>query len=115
MTIFLCNQQDLFIGGTDATTATIEWAMAELLHNPEKMAKVKQELVENVGSGFSVKEADIMQLTYLDEVQKETMRLNTTKPLPIHSAETDVQLWGLIIPKQTQVRGKERSIRRDAG
>ncbi|XP_027118395.1 geraniol 8-hydroxylase-like [Coffea arabica] len=105
---------DLFIGGTDATTATIEWAMAELLHNPEKMAKVKQELVENVGSGFSVKEADIMQLPYLDAVLKETMRLHPTTPLLIHSAETDVQLCGFIIPKHTQVMVNAWSITRDA-
>nr|XP_027083903.1 geraniol 8-hydroxylase-like [Coffea arabica] len=35
---------DLFIGGTDTSSATVEWVMTELLHNPEKMAKVKQEL-----------------------------------------------------------------------
>ena len=104
----------MFIGGTDATTATIEWAMAELLHNPEKMAKVKQENVEKVGSGFSVKEADIMQLHYLDAVLKETMRLHPTTPLLIHSAETDVQLCGFVIPKHTQVMVNAWSITRDA-
>ncbi|CDP09849.1 unnamed protein product [Coffea canephora] len=41
---------DLFIGGTDTTSATMEWAMAELLHNPDKMAKAKQELNQKIGS-----------------------------------------------------------------
>ncbi|KAL0011208.1 hypothetical protein SO802_006316 [Lithocarpus litseifolius] len=30
--------KDLFIGGTDTTSATIEWAMTELLRNPDIMA-----------------------------------------------------------------------------
>ncbi|XP_027080660.1 geraniol 8-hydroxylase-like [Coffea arabica] len=105
---------DLFIGGTDTSSATVEWVMTELLHNPEKMAKVKQELVEKIGSGFSVKEADILQLPYLDAVLKETMRLHPAAPLITHSAMTDVQLCGFVIPKHTQVMVNAWSITRDA-
>jgi cytochrome P450 len=36
--------QDLFVAGTDTTSGTIEWAMAELLQNPEKLKKTRNEL-----------------------------------------------------------------------
>ena len=92
----------------------MEWAMAELLHNPDKMAKAKQELNQKIGSGSSVKEQDILQLPYLDAVIKETMRLHPTAPLLLpHRAETDVELCGYIIPKHAQVFVNTWSITRD--
>ncbi|XP_058080838.1 cytochrome P450 93A3-like isoform X2 [Magnolia sinica] len=42
---------DLVIAGTDTTSTTIEWAMAEMLQNPEIMRKVQEEL-EQVEGGF---------------------------------------------------------------
>ncbi|KAF5755613.1 putative geraniol 8-hydroxylase [Helianthus annuus] len=35
---------DLFSAGTDTTSSTLEWAMAEVLHNPIVMKKAKEEL-----------------------------------------------------------------------
>ncbi|KAJ9564028.1 hypothetical protein OSB04_009188 [Centaurea solstitialis] len=35
---------DLFSAATDTTASTLEWAMAELVHNPEKMVKARSEL-----------------------------------------------------------------------
>ncbi|RVX01102.1 Cytochrome P450 76C1 [Vitis vinifera] len=36
--------KDLFVAGTDTISSTVEWAMAELLCNPEKMAKAQKEI-----------------------------------------------------------------------
>ena len=38
------------------TTTTSEWAMTELLHNPDIMAKTKQELAATVGTVQSIQE-----------------------------------------------------------
>ncbi|PKI37537.1 hypothetical protein CRG98_042073, partial [Punica granatum] len=35
---------DLFAAGTDTTSSTLEWAMAELLRNPDKLLKAQAEL-----------------------------------------------------------------------
>ncbi|KAL0409731.1 UNVERIFIED_CONTAM: Oryzalexin D synthase [Sesamum radiatum] len=37
---------EIFIAGTDTSTSTVEWVMAELLHNPTILSKAKQELSE---------------------------------------------------------------------
>ena len=42
------------------TTATSEWAMTELLRNPDIMAKTKHELAATVGTGQSIQEKDIL-------------------------------------------------------
>ncbi|CAK7338765.1 unnamed protein product [Dovyalis caffra] len=50
---------DFFVAGTDTTSSTVEWAMTELLLNPDKLVKAKNELQE-VDS--PILEADISKL-----------------------------------------------------
>ncbi|KAM4070366.1 hypothetical protein ACB094_12G160200 [Castanea mollissima] len=94
---------DFFIGGTDTTSATIEWAMTELLRNPDIMAKAKQELTETIGIGESTQEKDIPRLPYLQAVLKETMRLHPVAPLLLPLSRIEVEVCGYTIPKHTQV------------
>ncbi|CAJ1974947.1 unnamed protein product [Sphenostylis stenocarpa] len=35
---------DMFVGGSDTTSTTVEWAMSELVRNADKMKKVQEEL-----------------------------------------------------------------------
>ncbi|KAK1380558.1 Cytochrome P450, family 76, subfamily C, polypeptide 6 [Heracleum sosnowskyi] len=41
---------EMFFGGTETFSATIEWAMSELLQNPEAMIKIKAELARVIGT-----------------------------------------------------------------
>ena len=50
--------QDLFIAGIDTTSSTVEWALSELIHNPEKMAKARDELKEVLGKDQLVQEVN---------------------------------------------------------
>ena len=96
--------QDLFLAGTDTTSDTIEWAMAELLHNPEKMVKAQRELQEVLGKDGIVQESDISKLPYLQAIVKETFRLHPLAPLLVpYKAETDVKICGFTVPKNSQV------------
>ncbi|XP_017192405.1 geraniol 8-hydroxylase-like [Malus domestica] len=52
----------LFVAGTDTISATLEWAMAELLRNPEKLSKTQEELDQVIGKGKPVEESDIARL-----------------------------------------------------
>ncbi|XP_042510830.1 geraniol 8-hydroxylase-like [Macadamia integrifolia] len=105
---------DIFGAGTDTTSTTLEWAMAELLHNPDSMAKVQLELRENLIEGKPVEEADVSKLPYLQAVVKETLRLHPPVPLLIpHRAETDVEICGFSVPKNAQVVINAWAISRD--
>lgn len=88
--------------------------MAELLHNPPILTKVKQELSAELSSKEDVKEQDLSWLPNLEAVIKETMRLHPTAPFLLpHRAERDVQISGYTIPKHTQILVNALSISRD--
>ncbi|XP_047051559.1 cytochrome P450 76M5-like [Lolium rigidum] len=106
---------DLFIAGSHTTTTTVEWAMAELLRNPTKMAKARAELKEAFGSG-NAEEGDLANLPYLQAVIKETMRLHPPAPLllPHEVSESGVTLGGFSVPKGARVFINVWAIGRDA-
>ncbi|ONM05054.1 7-ethoxycoumarin O-deethylase [Zea mays] len=56
---------DLFSAGSDTSSSTVEWAMAELLENPASMDKARDELATVIGPGKNIEETDIGQLPYL--------------------------------------------------
>ncbi|XP_052490890.1 geraniol 8-hydroxylase-like isoform X2 [Gossypium raimondii] len=61
------HKQDLFTAGTDTTTSTLEWAMAELLHNPKALQEVRRELQQIIGEGNVVEESNVTRLPYLQD------------------------------------------------
>ncbi|RZC52961.1 hypothetical protein C5167_021379 [Papaver somniferum] len=95
---------ELFVAATETTNSTVEWAMTELLRQPEAMKKVKDEIAKVVGFGRKLEESDIEDLKYLDAVIKETLRLHPPAPLLIpRNAIKDTELMGYVIPKDTQI------------
>ncbi|CAI9101623.1 OLC1v1038991C1 [Oldenlandia corymbosa var. corymbosa] len=106
---------DLFIAGTDTTSGTVEWAMAELLRNPEKLQKGREEL--NLATGLEkgvVQESDISRLPYLQSIVKETFRLHPPGPLLApHQASEDVEINGYTVTKDTQILVNAYAIGRD--
>ena len=106
--------QDLFVAGTDTTSNTLEWAMAECLQNPEKMKKAKAELVQVIGKGKLIEEADVSRLPYLRCIVKETLRLHPPVPFLIpRRVEQDVEVCGYNVPKNSQVLVNAWAIGRD--
>ena len=96
--------QDLFVAGVDTTSSTIEWAMAELLHNPEKIAKARDELEKVLGKDGFVQELDISKFPFLQAIVKETFRLHPPGPFLVpHKAETVVEMCGFTVPKNAQI------------
>ncbi|XP_015158425.1 geraniol 8-hydroxylase-like isoform X2 [Solanum tuberosum] len=108
------DSKDLFAGGTDSPTTTIEWAMAEILRKPEIMKKVRVELAKVVGKGKPVEESNIPKLPYLQFIVKETLRLHPPTPFLIpRKVEQDVKLCNYIIPKGSLVLVNVWAIGRD--
>ncbi|WJX43028.1 unspecific monooxygenase [Trifolium repens] len=105
---------DLFVAGTDTTSATVEWAMAELLQNPKKLKKARKELQQVINKDEDPKDLDINKLPYLQAVVKETLRLHPSAPILVHKSISDVDLCGFKVPKDTQVLVNVWSMGRDS-
>jgi len=94
----------MFLAGAETSSSTVEWALTELLRDPNSMVKVQAELSRVVGSNRKVQETDIDQLSYLQAVVKETLRLHPPLPFLVpRKAMANTIFMGYDIPKNTQV------------
>ncbi|CAI0476666.1 unnamed protein product [Linum tenue] len=106
--------QVLFVAGTDTTSSTLEWAMAELLRNPYVLVKAKEELEQIIGKGNPLQESDIHKLPYLQSIIKETFRLHPPVPLLLpRKAGAEVAICGFAVPKGAQILVNAWAIGRD--
>ncbi|KAF9615022.1 hypothetical protein IFM89_021593 [Coptis chinensis] len=95
---------DLLAGGTDATAITIEWAMSEVLKQPQIYKQVTAELDRVIGRNRWVEEKDIPNLPYLKCIVKETMRMHPLAPmLAPHFARKNCKIQGYDILQGTRV------------
>lgn len=102
------------VGGTDTTSNTLEFAMAEIVNKPEVMRKAQQELEEVVGAENQVEESHIHKLPYLQAIMKETLRLHPPVPLLApHCPSKSCIVGGYTIPKGSAVFINVWAIHRD--
>ncbi|CAL5013972.1 unnamed protein product [Urochloa decumbens] len=105
---------DMVVGGTETTSNTVEWAMAELMRAPPLLAKVREELDAVVGRDALVEEAHLPRLPYLHAVVKETLRLHPALPLMVpHCPDADATAGGYRVPAGTRVFVNVWAIMRD--
>lgn len=106
--------QNMFAAGTDTTTSTVEWGIAELIRHPKILAQVQQELDSVVGRDRLVSELDLPRLTYFQAVIKETFRLHPPTPLSLpRIAAQSCEINGYHIPKDTTLLVNIWAISRD--
>ncbi|KAI9071418.1 hypothetical protein K1719_046614 [Acacia pycnantha] len=60
---------DVFVGGTETASTTVEWAMTELLRNPVAMKKAQEE------------SSELLELKYVAAIIKETLRMHPPVPM----------------------------------
>lgn len=105
---------DIVVGGTDTTSTTVEWVMAEMMHHPEIMEKVHEELAKVVGMNSIVEESHLHQLTYLEAVVKEAFRLHPPGPLLLpRRPSQSCSVGGYRVPKGTTIFLNAWAIHRD--
>ncbi|KAL5817320.1 hypothetical protein ACOSQ3_025698 [Xanthoceras sorbifolium] len=105
---------DMFVGGTDTTSTTLEWVMAELVKNPSKMKKAQEEVRSIVKNKLKIDMKDMGEMNYLKCVIKETLRLHSPVPLLVpRETSTIVKLGGYDIPAKTKVFVNAWAIQRD--
>ncbi|KAL5748551.1 hypothetical protein ACOSP7_025591 [Xanthoceras sorbifolium] len=105
---------DMVVGGSDTSSNSIEFAMAEMMNKPEVMRKAQQELDEVVGKDNIVEESHIHKLPYLYAVMKEALRLHPALPLLVpHCPNETCTVGGYTIPKGCRVFVNVWAIHRD--
>ncbi|KAE8666142.1 putative cytochrome P450 [Hibiscus syriacus] len=103
----ISNQNEMFFAGSETTSSTMEWAMAELLRNPESMKKAKEELDRVIGVYRKIEEGDMDNLSYLQAVTKETLRLHPALPLLIpRNGMRETNYFGYLIPRRHRSLGQ---------
>ena len=106
--------QNIFVGGTDAGTATVIWAMTALMKNPRVMKKAQEEVRNTFGKKGFIGEDDVEKLPYLKAVVKETMRLLPAAPLLLpRETLQKCSIDGYEIPPKTLVFVNAWAIGRD--
>ena len=105
----------MFGAGTDTSSLVLEFAMAELMRNPQLMTKLQAEVRVNTPRGQQmVAQDDIASMTYLRAIVKETLRLHPPAPLLLpHLAMVECEVGGYTIPEGTRVIINEWAIGRD--
>ncbi|KAM6557074.1 hypothetical protein CsatB_004093 [Cannabis sativa] len=95
---------DMVVGGSDTSSNTIEFAMAEIMNQPEILKRAQQELEAVIGKDNIVEEFDIHKLPYLQAVMKETLRLHPVLPLLVpHCPSESCTVGGYTIPKGSRI------------
>ncbi|KAJ0983464.1 hypothetical protein J5N97_011719 [Dioscorea zingiberensis] len=95
---------DIFVAGSDTSSASVEWAMTELMRNQQAMKKAQDEVRKVIGRKGKVEESDLQQLQYLKWVVKETMRLHPPAPLLVdRETMQHFKINGYDIPPKTRV------------
>ncbi|CAL4997925.1 unnamed protein product [Urochloa decumbens] len=96
---------DMFSGGTETTSSSVEWVMSELMRNPEAMAKAQAEVRRVFENKFPQDHEGMMgELHYTRMVIKESMRLNPVVPLLLpHLCQETCDVGGFEVTKGTRV------------
>ncbi|WCJ33057.1 cytochrome P450 family 71 subfamily B polypeptide 34 [Euphorbia peplus] len=105
---------DVFIAGSETSSTTVEWTMAEMLKNPSVMEKAQSEVRQVFKDKGYVDETKLGELNYLKLVIKEALRLHPPLPLLLpRESQDECEINGYYIPKKTKVFVNAWAIGRD--
>ncbi|OVA17283.1 Cytochrome P450 [Macleaya cordata] len=95
---------DLIYASVDNPSNAVEWALAEMINQPEILRKAVEEIDSVVGKDRLVQESDFSRLNYVKSCAREAFRLHPIAPFNLpHVSNSDAVVAGYFIPKGSQV------------
>ncbi|KAK9124738.1 hypothetical protein Sjap_014340 [Stephania japonica] len=95
---------DLIYASVDNPSNAVEWALAEMINQPEILKKAVAEIDRVVGKDRLVQESDFAQLSYVKACCREAFRLHPIAPFNLpHMSTSDATVAGYFIPKGSHV------------
>ncbi|KAK8468647.1 hypothetical protein PHAVU_006G078800 [Phaseolus vulgaris] len=95
---------ELMLATVDNPSNAFEWALAEMINQPELLHRAVEELDSVVGKDRMVQESDIPKLNYVKACAKEAFRLHPIAPfIPPHVSMSDTMVGNYFIPKGSHV------------
>ncbi|KAF7825839.1 cytochrome P450 82C4-like [Senna tora] len=112
--IIKANVLNLILAGVDTTSINMTWMLSILLNNKHALKRAQEEIDVHVGKQRWVQTSDIKNLTYLEAIAKETLRLYPPAPHMVpHEASQDCTISGYLVPKGTIVVANVWKLHRD--
>ncbi|XP_063793832.1 cytochrome P450 2F2-like isoform X2 [Pseudophryne corroboree] len=95
---------DMFLGGSESTTSTVNFGLLILIKYPELQDKLHEEIDRVIGQVRQPRVEDRNQMPYMNAVLHEIQRISNVFPMGIFRCTTrDVNFRGFCIPKGTDV------------
>eukprot|EP00475_Leptophrys_vorax_P000758 TRINITY_DN10413_c0_g2_i1.p1 TRINITY_DN10413_c0_g2~~TRINITY_DN10413_c0_g2_i1.p1 ORF type:complete len:495 (-),score=138.54 TRINITY_DN10413_c0_g2_i1:96-1580(-) len=101
--ILQSNVVTMFIAGSDSTTHSIEWLLHNLGRNEDAQRKLREEVLNVVGTTGAVTLEKMKELKYLKACVKESLRYTPTVGGITKIPAEDILIDGYVIPKGTLV------------
>jgi sterol 14-demethylase len=92
----------LIVGGHETTAGHLSWALADLLHNPEELARVRAEIAGALAAG-PLDLAAIKTLRHLEHCLLESERLHPVANMLVRQAVAPMEIGHYTVPANTLV------------
>ncbi|MCL7027333.1 hypothetical protein MKW94_022613 [Papaver nudicaule] len=95
---------ELFYASVDNPSNMVEWAIGEMINQPDVLRKAVEEIDMVVGNDRLVQESDFPKLNYVKACAKEAFRLHPLASFNVpHISSSDTTVGGYFIPKGSHV------------
>lgn len=95
--------QNFLSAGHETTSGALTWASYVLATRPDIQDKLRDEVIQNLGTSGTPSYTDVERLPFLKNFLQEVLRVYTPAPATWREAAKDVVICGQFLPKGTQL------------
>ena len=93
----------MFGAGQETTANTLSFSFLEISRNPEIIKKAREEIDRVLGERTELTFQDVGELKYCSAIFKEALRLYPPAPGLNRCTPEEIEINGLVIPKDTPI------------